>query len=128
MSALEIGEVRALVRLFRGSDLRDLWIRTPGWSMFVAKPGAGANPGAQQPEPAPATPADPGSIVTAPTLGILGEALAVGSAVEAGSQIAVLHVLDERRPVAADRAGTVTAVLAGDGALVEFGEALVRIA
>lgn len=124
----QLGEVRALLALFGRSQLRDLWVSAGDWSVFLARADGAANPAAgatvAQPVAAPAAE----HVVTAPHLGIVCELTPTASVVAQGQRIAELRVLDERRPVLADRAGTVTALLAGEDALVEFGQPLLTIA
>lgn len=128
MSALELGEVRALLRLFGQSDLLDLWVRAPAWSVFLAKPGGGREPGVGTVDDAPAGPATDNVAIDAPHLGILRDPLPLGTTVTAGGRIATLDVLREERAVAAPRDGTIAAVLAEDGALLEYGQPIALLA
>ena len=52
----------------------------------------------------------------------------VGSAVEADTVIGIVEVMKLMNTVRAGVRGTVTAVVARDGALVEYGETLIRVA
>lgn len=116
-----LGEVRALLGLFQRSDLRDLSVRTGGWTIFAAKPGGGSAPGTP-------TPASLGTTVDAPHLGLFFAATAVGETVAIGDRLGVLRVLDEERPVDSTASGRVTALLVADGATVEFGTPLIGLA
>jgi acetyl-CoA carboxylase biotin carboxyl carrier protein len=52
----------------------------------------------------------------------------VGAAVEADTVIGIVEVMKLMNTVRAGVRGTVTAVVARDGALVEYGETLIRVA
>lgn len=90
---------------------------------------------------APVTPArnpdsGEGELVTAPLLGTFYRAprpgappfVEVGSEVEEDTVVAIIEVMKLMNTVRAGRRGRVTAVLAADGALVEYGQPLLRIA
>ncbi|MFD2579984.1 acetyl-CoA carboxylase biotin carboxyl carrier protein subunit [Novosphingobium colocasiae] len=72
---------------------------------------------------------DPGAdlIVVAPHIASFLSALPVGSTVAAGEAVARIELLGEEIAVPADRAGTVSQVLAEAGALVEYSAPLVRL-
>ncbi len=77
-----------------------------------------------------------GDEVTAPLLGTFYRApkpgappfVDVGSVVEADTVIAIIEVMKLMNTVRAGRAGRVTEILVGDGALVEYGQPLLRLA
>lgn len=125
-----IHEIRALLLQFERSDLKDLYYRSPQWSVFMARPGGGANPllaaiaGAEPAaSPAPAALAPE----TAPHLGLFAPRCAVGEVVEAGAVVAVIDVLGRKTDVVARTAGRVRALRAGADALVEYGDVLVEL-
>jgi acetyl-CoA carboxylase biotin carboxyl carrier protein len=74
--------------------------------------------------------------VSSPSVGIFRRAAAlgapapvdVGSSVEAGDPVGFVEVMDRVVPVPAGVAGTVSAVVADDGAMVEYGERLALVA
>lgn len=73
--------------------------------------------------------------ITAPLVGVCYLApepgkdtfVAVGDRVEAGTQLAIVEAMKMMNPIVADRAGTVAAVHAANGEIVEFGELLFTI-
>jgi biotin carboxyl carrier protein len=115
-----VEEVRALLAAFVHSPLRDLHLRTGGWEVFLARPNGAANPMTTA-KPAEAS-------ITASHLGLFFGRLTVGANVEPDTVIGELELLGEREDVLAGRAGRVTAILPADGALVEYGQPLVRLA
>jgi acetyl-CoA carboxylase biotin carboxyl carrier protein len=82
----------------------------------------------------PAVPAG-GVPVASPTVGLFWRAPApgsppfveVGSRVEEGDTVGIVEVMKLMNHVSADRAGTVTEILVGNGDPVEFGQPLIRI-
>jgi biotin carboxyl carrier protein len=122
---VEVGEIRALLALFARSPWHDLHVRTGEWTIFLAKPGGGANP--MQAE-VPTAADDRTVAVTAPHLGLFKASLPVGYDVAVGTIIGQIDVLGEPTDIACGTAGRIASIVAADGALVEYGEPLVRIA
>jgi acetyl-CoA carboxylase biotin carboxyl carrier protein len=104
---------------------------------------AAVEPEADPTSPAPplpgtveSTPAATGTPVASPSVGLFWRApspdappfVEVGSRVGPDDTVGIVEVMKLMTPVPAGRAGTVTAVLAINGAMVEHGEALVLIA
>lgn len=88
-------------------------------------------------EPAPAGTAPTGlDAITASTVGVFYRAQSPGAApfvkegdqVVAGQQVAIIEAMKLMLPVEADRSGRIAEVLVKDGASVEFGQPLFRIA
>lgn len=128
MSAL-IDNSRALLRRFEAMDCRDLLIRDGDFTLFIARDDGSANPLlAAEPvsQAADAPAAD--YWIAAPHLGTFVSALSPGSPVEIGTIVAKLALLDEIVEISADRAGTVAAVAAGEGELIEYDMPLVALA
>jgi acetyl-CoA carboxylase biotin carboxyl carrier protein len=79
--------------------------------------------------------ASPGSVIAAPMLGTFYHApepgakpfVDIGSVVAKGDTIGLIEVMKLFSPVSADVAGTVVEILADNGALVEYGQPLVRL-
>lgn len=88
-------------------------------------------------EPTPAAPAPAGlDTLAASTVGVFYRAQSPGAApfvkegdqVVAGQQVAIIEAMKLMLPVEADRPGRIAEVLVKDGASVEFGQPLFRIA
>ena len=106
----------------------------------VQAPASAARPApaakeAQSPSTAVARPPAPGDAITAPMLGTFYRAsepgaapfVEVGSQVSQGDTVGLIEVMKLFSPVVSDRAGRVVEILADNGSLVEYGQALVRI-
>lgn len=130
--ALEIGELKLrLRRSGRGSveEAPASWEAEPeGTPAFEATPAPAA--------PKPAAPGDPGlHDVASPLLGVFYRApkpgappfVEVGQRVEAGAIIAIIEVMKLMNSVRADVAGEVVEIIPQNGALVEYGETLIRV-
>jgi acetyl-CoA carboxylase biotin carboxyl carrier protein len=108
-------------------------------SRSTAPKSAGSNGGAapkSSPARAPAAPSDPNAAdVPSPLLGVFyrapkpGEApfVEVGSRVEEDTVIAIIEVMKLMNSVRAGVKGEVVEILAENGALVEYGEPLMRV-
>lgn len=105
----------------------------------AAVPDAAPVPGGAPSAPSvaeSATEPPAGTPVVAPSVGLFWRApspdappfVEVGSQVGPGDTIGIVEVMKLMSPVPAGRAGTVTAVLADNGAMVEHGQPLVLIA
>jgi acetyl-CoA carboxylase biotin carboxyl carrier protein len=107
----------------------------------VAAAAAGpAPPAAPAPVPTPRAPAPaaadaPGTIISAPSVGLFWRApspssppfVEVGSRVSAGDTIGIVEVMKLMNHVVATVDGVVTAVHVADGDMVEFGQPLVAV-
>ena len=101
----------------------------------AATTAATATATAKMPMPAAAADTADGEAVTAPLLGTFYRApkpgappfVEIGSEVQEDTVIAIIEVMKLMNSVRAGRSGRVTAILVGDGTLVEFGQPLVRI-
>lgn len=120
-----VDEVRAMLALFAKSRWRDLHLRSGGWEIFLAKPGGAANPMVAA---AAAATAEIIATLEAPHLGLFYADVATGDTVAEGTVLGQLEVLGEREDLRAERPGRVAAILAEDGALVEYGIPLIRLA
>lgn len=125
-----IAEIRALLLQFEKSRLKDFYLRTGEWRVFMARPDGGANPMLEAPVAATAVAVaeTPGVDVKAPHLGLFEPVCAAGDIVEGGALIGRLDVLGRKTDVLADRAGRITAVNFAANDLVEYGETLAVIA
>lgn len=137
-----INDARALLDTLLASGWQELHVVSGDTEIFLARQGGGANPMRVAPAPvsvqAPVpTQAAPGAVaiapaaetvVTAPHVATLVDALAPGEAVKAGQTIATLRVLDETETVEAPVAGTIVRVEAAAGDLLDYGAPLLCIA
>lgn len=105
------------------------------WPVASAHP-VRSDPGPAAPPDRPAAEDPPAPLaVTAPSVGVFYHApepgappfVAVGDAVTIGQQVGIIEVMKTMIPVAADRSGRVVAVLAENGAAVEYGEPLLAL-
>lgn len=151
------GDVLALVAQLDASGLEEAEVVAEGVSVRVSRtsgglamapqqaaPQAPAPPPAPQPvsaettdasAPAPASTRDDLVDVTAPILGVVyrrpapdqPEFVQVGDVVESGATVAILEVMKMMNSVVADTGGRVVEILVEDGAMVEFGDVLLRL-
>jgi len=143
-------EVAEIMRLVEQSTFDELTLELDGMKLCLRRGAAALQPSAAPapvvaapPEPAPsakptpsAPPQDPNvRDVTAPMLGTFYRApkpgapsfVEVGSVVDENSIVAIVEVMKLMNAVRAGVRGTVTEIVASDGALVEYGETLLRV-
>jgi biotin carboxyl carrier protein len=120
-----VTEIRALLRQFEKSGLKDMYVRSQDWTVFMALPGGAANP--MQTSPALAGPVNL-ALICAPHLGLFEPVCAPGDEVSAGQVIALIDVLGRKTEVTSAGAGRVVAINFAGYDLVEFGEVLAEIA
>ena len=153
--SLTAKDVSEIMRLLEESSFDELSLETEGLTLHLRRKGAGgpaieapsrrtpakaASASAPaEPKPAPAKAAAPAAAgvteVPAPLLGVFyrapkpGEApfVEVGSKVEADTVIAIIEVMKLMNSVRAGVKGEVVEILAQNGALVEYGETLIRV-
>ena len=151
--SLTAADVAEIMRLVDESSFDELTLEVDGMKLCLRRGAATlAGPSSQSASAVPttmavATPsvpalttrsqaADPGvHAVTSPLLGTFYRApkpgsppfVAVGSSVEEDTIVAIVEVMKLMNAVRAGARGTVTEVLANDGALVEYGETLLRV-
>ena len=141
--SLTAKDVAEITKLLDESDVDELHLEVDGMKLSLRR-GGGAEPtvelaptAAQPASPviAPA-PEDAGlHTVTAPLLGTFYRAprpgappfVEIGSEVEPDTVIGILEVMKLMNTVRAGARGRVAQILARDGALVEYGEALLRV-
>jgi acetyl-CoA carboxylase biotin carboxyl carrier protein len=132
-----VSDTRALLWIFEKSDYRDLHLRLEGYSVFLAKSGGHANPMHDSPigdrplhdriVPDVARSTASHAIV-APHIASLISTLPLGSCVAMGDIVARLSLLDEFIDLKADYVGTVEAVSAEVGDLLEYGSPILELA
>src|SRR5512139_785149 len=145
--SLTAAEVAEILKLLESSSFDSLDLQI-GEVKLQLRRGAGIAPPATVPAaPAPTPPVAPlnasaapaalrGDEVTAPLLGTFYRSpkpgappfVDVGARVEPDTIIAIIEVMKLMNTVRAGRAGRVTEILVADGALVEFGQPLLRLA
>jgi len=145
-------DVAEITRLLEESQFEELRIEHEGFKLTLKRgaavkregpdiataPAAGsAPPGGEPPAEPPASPTDHSVLnVTAPLVGIFYRApkpgalryIEVGSQVEEDTIIGIIEVMKLMNAVRAEVSGTVFEVLVEDGAVVEYGQVLLRIA
>jgi acetyl-CoA carboxylase biotin carboxyl carrier protein len=117
-------EMRALLMQFEKSGLKDMYVRSNDWTVFMAQPGGAANP--MQAAQVLAGP-DNLAVSRAPHLGLFEPFCAVGDYVSAGQVIASVDVLGRKTEITSVGAGRVAAVNFVAKDLVEFGEVVAEI-
>jgi acetyl-CoA carboxylase biotin carboxyl carrier protein len=142
-------DVAEITRLLEASDFQELHIETEDFKLTLKRGAAGvraAAPLAAEAHPAAAEPAPPPAAsggapdaslraVPAPLLGTFYRAPKPGAPpyIEVGSQVAestiigIIEVMKLMNTVRAGVAGRVVEILAPDGALVEYGQALLHV-
>jgi len=139
---LSAADVAEITRLLEESQFDELHLEHAGFKLTLKRGAAlrreAASASAPAPPPAPAASASDGSVldVTAPFVGIFYRAprpgappyIEVGSQVEADTTIGIIEVMKLMNAVRAEVSGTVFEVLVEDGAVVEYGQVLLRIA
>jgi acetyl-CoA carboxylase biotin carboxyl carrier protein len=145
-------DVAEITRILEESSFDELYLEINGFKLTLKRSGAASSnaplTSAVQPAvpaaapshgpSAPSSPQPPSDVcdVTAPLLGTFyrapkpGEApfVELGSRVEEGTIVGIIEVMKLMNAVRAGARGTVTQILGRDGALVEYGETLLRIA
>jgi acetyl-CoA carboxylase biotin carboxyl carrier protein len=144
--SLTAADVAEIMRMVEQSTFDELTLELDGIKLCLRR-GAAAAFSSSTPPPVtqtgsaaiPAAPAPPldASIreVTSPMLGTFYRApkpgaspfVEVGATVEEDTIVAIVEVMKLMNAVRAGVRGTVTEVLASDGALVEYGETLLRV-
>jgi len=154
---MDIRKIKKLIELLEESNIGELEIkegeesvriaRNSGTVQYVSAPMQGyapapapvAAPAAVAPVAAPAVAAEPalsGHIVKSPMVGTVYRSpspgapafVEVGKQVKVGDVICIIEAMKMMNQIQADKAGTVTAILAEDGSPVEFDQPLVTIA
>jgi len=137
-------DVAEITRLLEESQFDELHLEHAGFKLTLKRGAAlrreeaSASAPAASPAPASAASASDGSVleVTAPFVGIFYRAprpgappyIEVGSQVEEDTTVGIIEVMKLMNAVRAEVSGTVFEVLVEDGAVVEYGQVLLRIA
>jgi len=147
--SLTAAEVAEIMRLVEQSGFDELNLEINGTKISLRRGAPASAASAAQPVPVTAAPAAKAAVVAAPKaaqdpevqdlpaplLGTFYRAPKPGAAafVEVGAQVSddtiigIIEVMKLMNTVRAGVRGTITDIVAGDGALVEFGETLMRV-
>jgi acetyl-CoA carboxylase biotin carboxyl carrier protein len=138
---VEMGDARITLR--RGAVGAPVMMQMPSMPMQMPAMPAMAHAPAHAPAPAAAPSAAPaaapeekGHVVTSPFVGTFyrrpnpdsPEYVKLGDRVEKGQVLCIVEAMKLMNEIEADAAGTITACLAEDGSVVEYGQQLFRIA
>jgi acetyl-CoA carboxylase biotin carboxyl carrier protein len=121
------------LKLKKGADADDL--RSLLANLPAAAPAYAAAPSPALPAAEPAAPAAEGTEVTSPMVGTFYRKPApdspafadVGTTVSVGQTICIIEAMKVMNEIKAEKSGTICAVVAEDGAPVQFGDVLFRI-
>lgn len=142
-----IDEIKELMALLEGSSLAVLEVKEGDSKVRLEKPGnitvnnTGVAPVAAPVVAAPAVPAaapaaaETGKTINAPIVGVFYAASApdaepyvsVGKHVRKGDVVCIIEAMKCMNEIQAEEDGEITAVLANNGELVEYGQPLFRI-
>lgn len=140
-----IKEIKELISLLEDSTLSVLEVQNgenkvrlekPAASVAVAAPVATAVPAAPAQAPEVATaPVEEGKTISAPIVGVFYAApspdsepyVSVGKRVKKGDVVCIIEAMKCMNEIQAEEDGEITAVLATNGELVEFGQPLFSI-
>ena len=140
-----IKEIKELISLLEDSTLSVLEVQNgenkvrlekAAATVAVAAPVAPAAPAAPAVAPeAPAAPAEEGKTISAPIVGVFYAApspdsepyVSVGKRVKKGDVVCIIEAMKCMNEIQAEEDGEITAVLATNGELVEFGQPLFSI-
>jgi acetyl-CoA carboxylase biotin carboxyl carrier protein len=133
VSELEITEAEGKVRIVKGGGGNGQMFAPPGVSAGAASAQALPATAAPQAAPAPAAPAAPaGHVVKSPMVGTFYRAaspggkpfIELGAQVKEGDTICIIEAMKILNEIDADKAGTITQILAENGQAVEYGQPL----
>ena len=133
VAEIEIKEGEESVRISRERpSAGNVPIFIPGGAPFTME-GAAAHPSAAMPaQPDHGEPVRPGHHVTSPMVGTFYRApspgakpfVDIGQKVEVGDILCIIEAMKMLNQIEADKAGTITAMLAENGQPVEYGQSL----
>lgn len=148
---LSYSDVAEIVKIVDSSNCDEVSLELEGAKILIRRKGASEPAQAQvaaapapasAPAPAPEAPAQPsaaastapasGNQVVAPMVGTFysrpspdeAEFVSVGADVEIGTPLCIIEVMKLFTTIESTRAGTVRAILASDGEMVEYGQPL----
>jgi acetyl-CoA carboxylase biotin carboxyl carrier protein len=145
ISELEITEAEGKVRIVKADPglarPSGTWVSGPAMSAPMMAPPMTApaqlatGPAAAQPAAAPAAPPETGHVIRSPMVGTFYRSsspgakplVEVGQAVKEGDPICIIEAMKIMNEIDADKAGTITKILAENGQAVEFDQPLLVI-
>jgi acetyl-CoA carboxylase biotin carboxyl carrier protein len=128
-------DVREILKLIDESSVDELLIETADFKLHVIRGSQVADHRSQDVIPAAPAPSSNGLVVSAPMLGTFYRAEApgaapfvdVGARVEPDTVVCLIEVMKMMNSIPAGVSGTIAEVVAQNGELVEYGEALFRV-
>ena len=135
-----IEEIKELMALLENSSLSALEVQQDDVKVRLEKPAVTVAAPVAVPAPAPApvaapAPADAGKAINAPIVGVFYAApspdsepyVSVGKRVKKGDVVCIIGAMKCMNEIQAEEDGEITAVLATNGELVEYGQPLFAI-
>ena len=135
-----IEEIKELMALLENSSLSALEVQQDDVKVRLEKPAVTVAAPVAVPAPAPApvaapAPADAGKAINAPIVGVFYAApspdsepyVSVGKRVKKGDVVCIIEAMKCMNEIQAEEDGEITAVLANNGELVEYGQPLFAI-
>ena len=135
-----IDEIKELMALLENSSLSALEVQQDDVKVRLEKPAVTVAAPVAVPAPAPApvaapAPADAGKAINAPIVGVFYAApspdsepyVSVGKRVKKGDVVCIIEAMKCMNEIQAEEDGEITAVLATNGELVEYGQPLFAI-
>jgi acetyl-CoA carboxylase biotin carboxyl carrier protein len=128
-------DVREILKLIDESSVDELLIETADFKLHVIRGSQVTDHRSQDVTPAAPAPSSNGLVVSAPMLGTFYRAEApgaapfvdVGARVEPDTVVCLIEVMKMMNSIPAGVSGTIAEVVAQNGELVEYGEALFRV-
>ncbi len=133
-----IEEIKELMALLENSSLSALEVQQDDVKVRLEKPAVTVAAPVAVPAPAPVAapaPADAGKAINAPIVGVFYAApspdsepyVSVGKRVKKGDVVCIIEAMKCMNEIQAEEDGEITAVLATNGELVEYGQPLFAI-
>ena len=135
-----VEEIKELMALLENSSLSALEVQQDDVKVRLEKPAVTVAAPVAVPAPAPApvaapAPADAGKAINAPIVGVFYAApspdsepyVSVGKRVKKGDVVCIIEAMKCMNEIQAEEDGEITAVLATNGELVEYGQPLFAI-
>ena len=132
-----LDEIKELIALLEGSSLSVLEVQAEGNKVRLEKAAAPAVQTVAAPAPVAAAPvkAESGKTINAPIVGVFYAApspdsdpyVSVGQRVKKGDTVCIIEAMKCMNEIQAEEDGEITAVLATNGELVEYGQPLFSI-